>query len=182
MIFPEKTVLLKDGRTAVLRSPRKEDAPALVEYLKVTAGETEFLVRYPEEVTMTVEGEEKYIESQRQSPNDCTILCEIDGRYAGNAGFCVSSRIKMRHRGNIGIALRKEYWGLGLGTILMQELIDLGRSMGLRQMELEVFQGNERAMALYRKMGFTVTGTRPEAACLRDGTYIDEYIMVKKLV
>ena len=44
MIIPEIAFTLKDGRKAVLRSPRDEDIPGMLECLYVTAGETEFIL------------------------------------------------------------------------------------------------------------------------------------------
>ena len=177
MIFAEKTITLKDGRQAVLRAPEKADAQVLLQYLKDTAGETEFLIRYPEEVTMTIEQEEAYIENQRQSQRDCTILAFVDGVHAGNCGIGVNGKKKVRHYGTLGIALRKEFWGSGLGTVLMQEAIDVGKEMGLHHLELEVFAPNERAIALYTKMGFRIVATRPFAAKTKDGAFMDEHIM-----
>ena len=49
MIVGEIKFELKDGRRAVIRSPRDEDIPGMLDYLLITAGETEFLMRYPEE-------------------------------------------------------------------------------------------------------------------------------------
>ena len=49
MLIPEIEFTLKDGRRAVLRSPRDEDIPGVLDYLYVSAGETEFILRYPEE-------------------------------------------------------------------------------------------------------------------------------------
>lgn len=34
MIFEEKTIILKDGRTAILKSPCVEDAEKLLNYIK----------------------------------------------------------------------------------------------------------------------------------------------------
>jgi len=48
-------------------------------------------------------------------------------------------------------------------------------------MELEVMDGNERGLALYTKMGFAVTGRRPDAFLMSDGTYRDELFMTKML-
>jgi len=177
MIFAKKTVMLRDGRQAVLRAPEKQDAAQLLDYLKATAGETEFLIRYPEEVVMTIEEEEKYIETQRASAKDATILAFVDGRHAGNCGLNVSAKQKTRHYGTVGIALRKEFWGMGLGTVLLQETIDLAGQMGLHHLELEVFAPNGRAIALYEKMGFRIVATRPYAARKKDGGFMDEHIM-----
>ena len=49
MIVKEIPFTLKDGRNAWLRCGRDEDIPGLLEYLRRSAGETEFILRYPEE-------------------------------------------------------------------------------------------------------------------------------------
>ena len=49
MIITERTLTLRDGRTAVLRSPREADIPSLLELLRNVTEETDFLMRYPEE-------------------------------------------------------------------------------------------------------------------------------------
>lgn len=46
MIFEEKTIILKDGRTAILKSPCVEDAEKLLNYIKKSCSETDFLARY----------------------------------------------------------------------------------------------------------------------------------------
>ncbi len=183
MIFNAKEVVLKDGTKALLRSPRIEDAEALLEYLSVTACESEFLLQYPEErKKMTVEQEEQFIQNMTESATSVMILCEIDGRIAGNCQLSIHNRIKTRHRGSIGIALYKEFWGRGIGTAMMTELIALGKELGLMQLELEFVEGNERGYALYRKMGFEVIGVRPDAFRLKNGTLLKEFMMMKKLV
>lgn len=182
MIFPEKRTTLADGSAVVLRSTRVEDAPVQLEYLHVTAAQTEFLVSYPEDIKLTVEDEELFIRRQLKDPDSIMIICEVDGRHAGNCSLTVKdSRIKTRHRGSIGIAIRKEFWNRGIGTLLMRELFALGTNMGLHQLELQVFRDNVRAIALYSKMGFEIVGMLPDAFCLKDGTFRDEYTMVRKL-
>lgn len=54
MLTREVPFLLKDGRKAVLRNPKEEDIPGLLDYLIVSAGETDFIMRYPEEVPSTL--------------------------------------------------------------------------------------------------------------------------------
>ena len=56
MRFPEKEITLKDGRKCILRPTMPDDAENMIEYMKVTSGETDFLLRTPEEVNYTVEG------------------------------------------------------------------------------------------------------------------------------
>lgn len=51
MIFEEKTIILKDGRTAILKSPCVEDAEKLLNYIKKSCSETDFLARYSDIIT-----------------------------------------------------------------------------------------------------------------------------------
>ena len=104
----------------------------------------------------------------------------FDGDRA--VGNCSISRnrnhIKLKHRCDLAIALVQEYTGCGLGTILMEKAIAKAREMGFEQIELGVYEDNERGLALYRKMGFKETGKFLRAFKLKDGTYFDEINMV----
>ncbi len=181
MRFTPKTITLKDGRTAILRAPETTDAAELLRYLRTTAGETDYLIRTPEECTMTEAQEAAFIESLNASEWDMMILCEVEGRIAGNCQLSCKRRIKSRHRGEVAIALLKEFWGLGIGTAMMQELIAEANRRGLMQLELEFIEGNTRARALYEKLGFRIVALRPNATRLPSGKLLHEYIMVLAL-
>ncbi|MCR5611634.1 MAG: GNAT family N-acetyltransferase [Clostridiales bacterium] len=175
--------ILKDGRRATLRSPRHEDAEGLIEYLRVSAEETEFLLRTPEEcVKYTVEGEYKFIDSMNDADNMATLVCEVDGRIVGNCQITWPKHAKTKHRADIGIALISEFWGLGIGSAMFREMEKIAMANeNIIQMELEFIEGNTRARALYEKMGFRITGMRPDAIRMRDGSLRNEYTMIKKI-
>lgn len=183
MIYDPQTIRLKDGRTAILRSPDPEkDAAELVQYLHDTAADTPFVLRCPEEVSMTVAGEERFLEAVTDSAGDCMILCEVDGCIAGNCHLQFNGRIKTRHRCEVAIALRKEFWGLGIGTAMFEAMTALAQEReGVTVMELEFIEGNARARGLYEKMGFRIVGWHPEAIRQKDGTMLALYLMQKKL-
>lgn len=181
MEYIAKEIRLRNGKTGVFRAPTVEDASALLEYLKVTAAETPFLLRTPEECTMTVEQEQDYLRTVIASQNRVMILCEVDGKLAGNCQLDRKDKQKTSHRAMVGIALLREFWGLGIGTAMLTELTRLARQMGLEQLELEVIEGNQRAMALYEKMGYRTVGAKPNAIRLPDGTRLQEFYMVKEL-
>lgn len=181
MIVAPKTITLKNGKTATLCSPCEEDAQALLDYLKTTAGETEFILRYPEECTLTVEQELAYINGTNSSPDNAVIVCKVEGKLAGNCHIARHNRIKTKHRADVMIALVKDYWNLGIGTAMFEEMISIAKEWGISQLELEVIEGNERGMALYKKMGFEVVAERPNSIKLKDGTILSEFIMIKEL-
>ena len=174
---------LKDGRKALLRSPKEEDAKGTLEYLRISAGETEFILRYPEECEKyTLEGEKKLFQQKNESPNEAMIMCIVDGRVVGNCEISFRTNLKTRHRASVAIALISEFWNQGIGTRMFQELIRLAKERGdILQMELEFVEGNSRARALYEKMGFRITGVKPDALRLKDGTLLNEYLMVRKM-
>ena len=183
MVIKDIWFELKDGRKALLRSPLEEDAESTLEYLKISAGETDFILRYPEECgKYTLESEKKLFERKNESPNEAMIMCVVDGRVVGNCEISFRTNLKTKHRASVAIALISEFWNQGIGTRMFQELIRLAEERGdVLQMELDFVEGNSRARALYEKMGFRITGVKPDALRLKDGTLLNEYMMVRKV-
>ena len=181
MHYAPKEIRLKDGRTALLRGPLPSDAPAALEYMKITAGETPFLLRTPEEITLTVAEEEKFLSRFPSDPGAAMILCFVDGVLAGNCQIIRKTKLKNNHRATVAIALLKDFWNLGIGTAMFEEMIAIAESWGILQLELEVVEGNTRAMGLYRKMGFETVSHVPNAMRMGDGSFAREFLMVRDL-
>lgn len=175
---------LKDGRQAVIRNPREEDISGMLDYLYASAGETEFILRYPEECgRYTAEGEKVLFDRVNQADNEVMLICLVEGKVAGNCAIQWSKNIKTKHRASVAIALLREFWGQGIGTRLFEELIRIAEeNSDILQMELDFVEGNSRARALYEKMGFRVTGVRPNAIRLKNGTFLNEYSMIRDIV
>jgi len=181
MIFKPKTITLKDGRTASFRPPCAADAAEMLDYLKQCASETDFIIRTPEECTETVEQEAVYLEKLRISSNNLMIVCIVDGSIAGNCQLTFNRRIKTRHRASIAIALRSEYWGLGIGSAMFEEMIAAAREHGVTLLELQYVEGNERGRALYEKFGFEEFGVLKGAFVMPDGRVLDEVYMAREI-
>jgi hypothetical protein len=112
MLFSEKILKLENGSQYVLRSPRREDAAAMLRYLQQTSAETHFLIRTPEEAESDVQSEEEFLAQAEKASRDVMIAAFSDGRVLGvSAISCVSDRSKMRHRASLAIALLREAWG-----------------------------------------------------------------------
>ena len=175
--------ILKDGRKALIRSPRDEDIPGMLDYLRVSAGETEFILRYPEECgKYTPEGEKALFDRWNASENETMLVCLVEGKVAGNCMITWTTGMKTRHRASVAIALLKEFWHQGIGTRMFEELIRIAEANpNILQMELDFVEGNARARGLYEKMGFRISGVRPNAIRLRDGTLLNEYSMIREI-
>ena len=183
MMIQDIAFTLKDGRKALIRSPKDEDIQGMLDYLYVSAGETEFILRYPEECSKyTPEGEKALFERVNASPREAMLVCLVEGKVAGNCQVAWSNGIKTRHRASVAIALLKEYWNQGIGTRLFREMIRIAEeNENILQMELEFVEGNTRARALYEKMGFRIAGIKPNAIRLKDGKLLNEYYMVREI-
>ena len=174
---------LKDGRTACVRSPQAADVPAMLAFLRRMTGETDFVLTCPEECgKYTPEGETQLFERINAADNEAMPVCFVDGKLAGNCHVAWSHGIKTRHKAVVAIGLLREFWGLGIGTRLMEDLIRIAQeNEQILQIELEFIEGNARARALYEKLGFRITGMKPDAVRLKDGTLLNLYAMMKKI-
>lgn len=181
MQFDPKTFTLSDGRQAVLRVPEPDDAQILIDYLRQTSAETDFVLREPEECNYTLEQERGLLERFKNSPNSLMLCCFVDGQLAGNCNLMFNDKRKILHRASVALALYRAYWGLGIGTAMLETLIAAARARGVEQLELEYIEGNERGRALYEKMGFVPYAEHPDAIRLRDGSARSEVCMLKRL-
>lgn len=178
MEFNKKEVELKDGTKCILKSPNKNDAKDMIEYLKITSGETHFMNKYPEEIEITLEEEKDFIKDIASRDNEIMIAAFINNELAGNAALtCMSNNLKLKHRAVFGISIKEKYWNNGIGSTLIKEIIKEAKKMGYEQIELGVFSDNEKARRLYERNGFEVWGKNKNAFKLKDGRYCDEIIM-----
>ena len=183
MIIREFDFTLKDGRKALIRSPKEEDIQGMLDYLYQSAKETDFLLRYPEECgRYTAEGEKELFERINSSQTEAMLVCIVEGKVAGNCQITWNNRIKTRHRASVAIALLKDYWNQGIGTRLFEELIRIAEDHeNILQLELDFIEGNSRARALYEKMGFRITGIGVNAVRLKNGKLLNEYHMIREI-
>jgi ribosomal protein S18 acetylase RimI-like enzyme len=83
-----------------------------------------------------------------------------EGELVGTGAVsAISGKNRFAHRRDIAISVRKDYWGKGIGSGLMNLLLDFCKKTGAESVELEVRSDNERAISLYKKFGFEKIGT-----------------------
>ena len=115
--------------------------------------------------------------------NDHMLVAEVeeDGnkRVVGVASLSVNKSNRVRHSGSIGLMVAKEYHSMGIGKALMKDLIDIADNwLMLIRIELGAFTDNEKAINLYKSLGFEIEGTK-KYAIIRNGKYEDEYLMAR---
>ncbi len=164
---------MRDGRTAILRPASPDDAQATFDLVNAVAAEKKLLMS--ERARFTVEEERKTL-AEAARKNHTFFVAEVSGRLVGLMDVKRGEWEKNAHVGNLGISLLPEYRGLDLGYALMNLGIQWARGVGIRKLTLGVFATNERAIALYKKLGF-VEEARLKGQVMLDGRPVDEILM-----
>ncbi len=155
----EQIIKLRNGKEALIRNGNETDGKTVFEVFNQTHAETDYLLTYPEENTFDPEQEARFLKEKVISPNETELIAIVDGKIAGTAGIeSVGGKIKVKHRAEFGISVLKEYWGLGLGRALTMACIQCAKDAGYDQLELNVVSENDRALSLYRSLGFVEFG------------------------
>lgn len=168
---------MRDGRAVVIRRAVEGDAEQLLRNINEVAAEGEWILT--ESIPWDLRREKEWI---RGFDDQWSVLylAEVDRRVVGQVDGRISSYPKARHVASLGIAIVKAYRGLGIGQALMGRILAWMQARGIEKAVLEVFSTNERAIALYRKLGFEVEAVRPRHYKIR-GAYVDDVLMAKWL-
>lgn len=108
------------------------------------------------------------------------VACDEDGVAIGQLGIHTHpDSPRIRHSADIGMVVRDDWQGKGVGTALMQAAVDMADQwLNLERLELTVFVDNAPAIHLYQKFGFVIEGTLVQHV-FRDGQYVDTYTMAR---
>jgi ribosomal protein S18 acetylase RimI-like enzyme len=155
-----KEIKLKSGHTLIIRSVQKDDASNMLHYLKVIGGESDNLLFGPEGVPMTLEQEEKFLESSSNNATFPMFVGLVDQNIVSVINASGSTRERVAHLAEIGISVLKAYWHQGIGRHMMTYLIDHVKKIGtVNTLHLRVRTDNINAISLYQSMGFEIIGT-----------------------
>lgn len=99
----------------------------------------------------------KALAESLQNPDYLFVVAETEEKVIGYAGL-----LKVLDEGDItNIVMEEAFRGQGIGRLLVEGLLDEGRKEGICAFTLEVRAGNQTAIRLYEKLGFTRAGIRP---------------------
>lgn len=179
-IFAPISVVLKDGTPAIVRSPEPndEESQVLLDLFRTVAAEEEYILTAPTEARFTVEDEKMFVDSVRNHPNRLHLVLEISGRVVGLLGIDGGSRQREQHIGTMGMMLHPDARGNGGERALLDALLSWVRQHPvLRRVVLAAFSHNERAIRLYRSVGFVAEGYRVKQYRFSEERFVDEVLM-----
>ena len=143
-----------------IKELRPDDAEALIAYTKQIGGESDNLTFGADGFPVTVEKEREILQSMIDDPHSIML-----GVWRGDDliadGSLNSLPRRMSHRAALGMTVSKANWNQGIGSMLMERLIQYAKNNGIELIYLEVRKDNAAAIHLYEKFGFRQTGTLP---------------------
>ncbi len=161
----------------IYRNPVPEDAKKIVDFYNYVGGETSYLSFEKDEYPMYEKEQADEIRGLAGNENNTMLLALDEEEIIGIATIHSSHKIKSRHEGELGIVVAQKYQGQGIGSRMIQMLIDWCKGNGVTtRIRLDTRTDNTMAVSLYLKFGFVVEGCCRNQTLL-DGKYYDLYIM-----
>lgn len=148
---------LKDGRELVIRKAEEKDAEIFLQYFNTVGAETDFLGFGAEGPKLTIEEEKEVF--RNSTPKNFFLIAEIEEKIVGSCSINTNEkRIRSAYFGELGIVVLKNYWNLGIGYNLIKTAIKYGKQAGLKKINLDTRKDNQKAINLYKKLGFKEEG------------------------
>jgi GNAT superfamily N-acetyltransferase len=146
-----KTVKLKDGSQATLRPLQKSDEKQFHTFFCEVPDTERILFKHRVTDPKVIHEWCERIDYGRILP-----LLALDGqKIVADASLHQTLGGWKRHIGRISVVVHPKARGKGLGKVLVRELIDIARNIGLEKLEAEFLGDQQAALRVFAELGFT---------------------------
>ncbi|MDH7605187.1 MAG: GNAT family protein [Melioribacter sp.] len=164
----------------VIRKITTNDAEKFLKLCNELDKETQFMLLEPEERKTTVEEQINQIANIISRNNKIIFVAEYNNQLIGYISAEGGDYKRNKHSVYIAMGILQAYTGQGIGTMLLKELEKWAYQNKIHRLELTVMVHNKAGLALYKKIGFEIEGTKKHSLLI-NGSYVDEYYMAKLL-
>ncbi len=172
-----KEVQIKNEQYLIARRPKEEDAEDIIRYLNIVGGESDNLLFGENEFNLTVDEEKEYIRKLNSDNNTFMILAFVEKSLVSIAQISRINQKRIAHNSELAISVKKEYWRQGIGSIMMNELIQFAKEQGeIKNISLGVKASNSKAIKMYDKFGFQKVGVHKNYFNI-NGEFDDKILM-----
>ncbi|MCR8979886.1 GNAT family N-acetyltransferase [Brevibacillus laterosporus] len=166
-----------NGISYTIRSAIEKDAKDLSELRLLIDGETENLDREKGEAFIDVPGFERIIKTDTENKRNLFLVAVVHDRIVGFSRCEGNHLNRFSHKIEFGVCVLKDFWGYGMGKNLLKESIFWADSNGIKKITLNVLETNDKAIKLYKKLGFEIEGILKKDKLLSDGKYYNTIVM-----
>ncbi len=160
------------GSELLIREAHPDDSEEIISYVNQVGGETDFLTFTKGEFTKTVEEERSILQSYLDVENQIYLVAVVDNKIIGLLNLAAKQKPRLRHVGEMGVSVLKDFWGLGIGRLLVESLLQWAYCNPIiKKINLLVVENNLRAIELYKRIGFKEEGRFVNDFYLDDAYY-----------
>ncbi|TWT09274.1 GNAT family N-acetyltransferase [Planomicrobium sp. CPCC 101079] len=164
---------------ATIRKAVRTDAEQLAKVME-NAEESGYMLFNPGERTLSPAAFADFIEAINSKEKSRLFVACRNGQVVGYLIAQNDTPQRIAHRAYIVIGVHKDCRGRGIGKVLFLHLEKWVKKAGLHRLDLTVISENKAAVALYKKAGFVIEGTKRDSL-LVGNQFVDEYYMAKLL-
>lgn len=166
-----------NGLVYTVRSAAETDAEQLSEIRVQIDGETENMDREAGEGFIDKIGFQKIIKTDSDETKNLFLVAEVHNRIVGFSRCKGSNLKRLSHKVEFGVCILKEFWGYRMGKSLLQQSIHWADENEIKKISLQVLETNEKAIQLYKKLGFEIEGILKNDKKLSDEKYYNTVLM-----
>jgi len=170
----EKEGVLKDGTRVILRPLRKDDRDRLLDFFQRVSDQDLMFLRSDVRDPAVIDDWVNNIDLRKVFP----LIAEVNGRIVGDATLHMRRVGWKRHLGNVRVVVARDYQGKGLGTLLINEIVDLAAEFGLEKLVAEIHLLSTSALSTFKKAGFSAKAVFEDLVKDQTGQSGDLVVMV----
>ncbi|EDL64510.1 GNAT family N-acetyltransferase [Bacillus sp. SG-1] len=163
-----------------VREIKIEDAESLIYLIKEVEASSQFMMMDAGERKTTADQMKKQIQRMKETANSTIIVAEEDERLTGYLFAIGGSVNRTKHSAYIAVGISEHHRGKGIGNALFLKAEEWALNHGILRLELTAVTQNEAGVALYKKRGFEIEGTKRKSLHI-NGEFFEEYYMSKLL-
>jgi ribosomal protein S18 acetylase RimI-like enzyme len=173
-----KTVRLQSGLAVTIRPMVKEDGDKLYAFFGRVPRADRLFLRDDVSRRDVIDAWAREIDYDKVLP----LLAEVGEKIVGDATLHRRPGGWTSHVGKVRIVTDENYRGIGLGTVLLEEVIAVAKKAGLELLVAEVMANQTAALAAFRRLGFEKEALFSNHVKDQAGKSHDLVVMIKNLM
>ncbi len=170
-----------DGRVFTVRMAVEEDLASVLALQRDAIKEGEdFFVRTLPEFDFAIEDAAQKLTDLLEQGNSLWLVAEMNGKVIGSLDLHGGQLARIRHTAHFGMTVQPDVRGCGVGSELMDTMLAwVAKHPGIAKLSTVVFATNDRAIDLYRRLGFVEEGRRSREYLMGGDNYRDALVLAK---
>ncbi|MBS4174348.1 N-acetyltransferase [Bacillus sp. FJAT-49736] len=165
----------------IIRTATIKDAKQILDLEYEVISEGKYFISVPDELEKpALRKQKEWIQSILENEKETLMVAELNLEVLGWIVFQSNNKKRLSHMGTITMLVGEGHRGKGIGKMLLKALLAWAENNPfIEKVSLGVFSTNERAISLYRSMGFIEEGRKVKEFKLSDNEYADDVLMYK---